>query len=159
MPTRVRLRMRLALSAVCAAVMLPSCSDAPAGPSSRVPVGGGVITFAFGARPELTMRVAAGAATVAAAESYLRTGEGPRIPSGPIVRGPGIDERYPYHFLPDAVDLVDVAMELCDGAPMLTPAEVNEFMRGATGEPFPASARWCPWSAVPVAVTRMHGSD
>ena len=35
-------------------------------------MGGGVITFAFGERPELTMRVAAGAATVAAAERYLK---------------------------------------------------------------------------------------
>jgi hypothetical protein len=124
-----------------------------------MPPGGGVITFAFQSRPELTMRVAAGPAAITAAESYLATGAGPHIPAGSIVRGSGEDERYPYHFIPESVALVDLAMELCDGAPMLTLAAVNEFMRGATGQPYPASAPWCPWSAVPIAVERVAGSE
>ena len=118
-----------------------------------------MITFAFDSRPGVTMRVAAGAGALTSAEQYLATGQGPRIPAGPIVRGAGVDERYPYHFIPDSVRLVEVAIELCDGAPMLTQGEVNEFMRAVTGEPFPVSGRWCPWSAVPIAVERAEGPE
>jgi hypothetical protein len=111
------------------------------------------VAFAFGGHPADTLRVLVRSATaIADVEAYLATQDGPRIPAGTIVRGAGIDPRYPFHFLPESVQLVDAAIELCDGRPMRTLAEVDEYMRGATGDADPQSAPWCPWSAYPVSI-------
>ena len=128
--------------------------DGPTDPVPLVPIA--EVAFAFDGRPEDTLRVLVqSATTIADVEAYLATQEGPRIPAGTIVRGAGIDPRYPFHFLPESVQLVDVAIELCDGSPMRTLAEVDEYMRGATGEANPQSAPWCPWTAYPVGITHL----
>ncbi len=80
---------------------------------------GGVIVFAFDGHPADTLRVLVlDPPTLAAAQAYLGGQGQARIPVGPIVRGPGVDSRYPFHFVPDSVRLAEVTIELCDAAPM-----------------------------------------
>ncbi len=66
------------------------------------------------------------------------------------MRGAGEDPRYPFRFVPEEVRLVEAAMELCDGAPMRTAAEVDAYFLGATGSRRSKRAPWCPWSARPL---------
>jgi hypothetical protein len=126
-------------------------SGAPAQPSD-----GAIITFAFDQLPD-TMRVhVRDTAAIGAAERRVATGQGARMPVGPIVRGAGIDPRYPFHFLPESLRLAELAIELCDGRPMRTPEQVNEFFLLSTGSANAARATWCPWGARPIAVERVN---
>ncbi len=143
-PTRF---LPLALLAVAA------CGDDTAAPAQ--PRDGAIITFAFDQLAD-TLRVhVRDSATIAEAERRVGTGTGSRMPVGPIVRGAGVDARYPFHYLPDSLRLSDLAMEICDGRPMRTPAQVNEFFLLATGSANAARATWCPWGAHPIAVERV----
>jgi hypothetical protein len=92
--------------------------------------------------------------TIAQAEARIATGTGPTFPIGPIARGAGTDARYPFHFLPDSVRLAELAVEACDGAPMKTAAEVDDFFEGSTGNRNAPRAVWCPWGGFPMAVER-----
>ena len=130
-------------------LVLAACGGGDLGPDT-----GAVVTFGFGGRTE-TMRVlVTDPVTVAQAEARIATGTGPSFPIGPIVRGAGIDARYPFHYLPDSVRLAELAVEVCDGAPMKTPAEVDDFFEGSTGDRDASRAVWCPWGAFPIAVDR-----
>jgi hypothetical protein len=118
-----------------------------------LPEGAVEVRLAFDGYPQDTMRIAiTDTAAIRMAREFVNTGEGPRMPVGRIVRGYGIDARYPFHFEPASVHFADFATEVCDGAPMRTDSAVVEFMKGATGEANPTSATWCPWGAYPVAV-------
>ncbi len=50
--------------------------------------------------------------------------------------------------------LADWAMELCDGRPMRTSADIDAFFEGVTGDRHAKRATWCPWGATPIAVTQ-----
>jgi len=116
------------------------------------PAEGVIVTFTWDSRPD-TMRVlVCDAAAVAAAQSYVATQTGAHIPSGPIVRGAGADAALPFHFIADSVQLVELAIELCDGRMMRTPGEVNEYFLGATGRTDAQKAPYCPWGARPISV-------
>jgi hypothetical protein len=127
-----------------------ACGDDTAAPA--LPRDGAVITFAFDQLTD-TMRVhVRDSATIAEAQRRVGTGVGSRMPVGPIVRGAGVDARYPFHFLPDSVRLADLATEVCDGRPMRTAAQVDEFFHLSTGNANSARATWCPWGAYPISV-------
>ena len=144
-------RFTLALAAVAVA----ACSSVSA-PGSDVRAA--ILTVVFDARPADTLLVlVSDSATIARAESYIATRSGPRMISGRIVKGAGVDTRYPFHFEPESVQLVDLATEVCDGAPMRTVQEVNNYFEGSTGSASSPSAPWCPWSSYPIAVERMSG--
>jgi hypothetical protein len=115
---------------------------------------GAILTVVFQSHPADTMLVfVQSQSTIDAAKEFVRTQTGPRLISGKIVRGPSsTDPRYPFHFVSDSVSVVGVAIELCDGAPMHTTAEVDAFFTGSTGRPDAQSATWCPWSSYPIAV-------
>lgn len=118
-----------------------------------LPDGAVEVVLAFDGFPQDTMRIAVSdTAAIRMAREYVNTGQGPKLPIGRIVRGAGIDGRYPFHYEPASVQFADLAMEVCDGAPMRTESAVLEFMRGATGELNPTSATWCPWSGYPIEV-------
>ena len=74
------------------------------------------------------------------------------------MHGAGYDSRYPFHFIPESVRLVDAAMEICDGEPMRTDAAVTQFFIYSTGSANSASAPWCPWESRPISVTRLLGA-
>jgi len=114
-----------------------------------------MLTVVFDGHPSDTMVVlATEPATIAAAEAYVRTGTGPRLVTGQIVRGAGVDPRYPFHFVPESVRLADFAMEICDGAPMRTSKDLDDFFGWATGSPNSPTAPWCPWGSSPVGVVK-----
>ena len=118
-----------------------------------LPDGAVEVRLAFDGYPQDTMRIAiSDTAAIRLARQFVTTGQGPKLPIGRIVRGGGIDPRYPFHFEPASVQFADFAIEVCDGAPMRTDSAVVEFMKGSTGEDNPTSATWCPWGAYPVAV-------
>jgi len=118
-----------------------------------LPDGAVEVVLAFDGFPQDTMRIAiSDTAAIRLAREYVNTGQGPKLPIGRIVLGAGLDPRYPFHFEPASVQFADVAMEVCDGAPMRTESAVLEFMRGATGELNPTSATWCPWAGYPIEV-------
>jgi hypothetical protein len=118
-----------------------------------LPDGAVEVRLAFDGYPQDTMRIAiSDTAAIRLARQFVTTGQGPKLPIGRIVRGAGIDPRYPFHFEPASVQFADFAIEVCDGAPMRTDSAVVEFMKGSTGEDNPTSATWCPWGAYPVAV-------
>jgi hypothetical protein len=138
------------------AALIACAGDGPTTPPTGPTGPAAEVSFAFGGHPADTLRVLLrGAAAIADVEAYLATKDGPRIPAGTIVRGAGLDPRYPFHFLPESVQLVDAAIELCDGRPMRTAAEVDEYMRGSTGDAYPERAPWCPWSAYPVRIVHV----
>ena len=118
-----------------------------------LPDGAVEVVLAFDGYPQDTMRIAiTDTAAIRLARAFVSTKQGPKMPVGRIVRGSGIDARYPFHYEPASVQFADFATEVCDGAPMRTDSAVVEFMRGATGLQNPTSATWCPWGAYPIAV-------
>lgn len=147
MKRRGRSMLPVAAAGVLALATLLACADTTGLPE------GAVIVLAFDGFPQDTMRIAiTDTAAIRMAREFVETGEGPKMPVGTILRGAGIDPRYPFHYEPSSVHFADVAVEVCDGAPMRTEAAVLEFMRGATGEQNPTSATWCPWAAYPIEV-------
>ena len=143
-------RSALAAALAAAALVGAACGgDDPASPADEA----ATVVFAFESHPDDTLEVRVRhAPTIAAARAYVNTKQGPRIPVGRIVRGAGSDPTYPFHFVPTSVRLAEATIELCDGAPMRTPAEVDAFIAGATGKPNARSATWCPWSAYPIGI-------
>lgn len=155
----VALRRRYRLALVVALtlpslVTLVACNDDSSGTGPTPPPGSAIMTLYFDAGQDTMDVLLTDSATIAQAEQRVLTGVGSRMPTGLIVRGAGVDARYPFHYLPDSVRLTDLAMEVCDGRPMKTPQEVNAFFYLSTGDSLRATATWCPWGAEPVAVVR-----
>ncbi|HEY7394149.1 MAG TPA: hypothetical protein VH559_04875 [Gemmatimonadaceae bacterium] len=138
-----------------ATVAVGACSNE----SVSAPDGDGryaMLTIGFESRPADTLHVVlSDSATIARAESYVATHNGPRMISGRIVKGALLDARYPFHFKAGSVQIVDAAIELCDGAPMRTAQDVDNYFEGSTGSASSESAPWCPWSSYPIAVQRI----
>lgn len=119
------------------------------------PNAGAIITFAFEGDPADTLRAFVTRPEAISTAEQVLSGTLPRMmPIGPIRRGPGLDPRYPFHFIPDSLRLTSVAIELCDALPMRTSAEVDAFIKGATGSDAASSATWCPWSGYPIKLVR-----
>src|SRR5690606_871351 len=65
-----------------------------------------------------------------------------QIPNGPILRGPGAgghNAPFAWHLDPDETEIVDVAIELCDGSPSYVQDHLDEFVD--------VVGRYCPWGA------------
>lgn len=66
------------------------------------------------------------------------------IPNGAMRHGDGgFNQPHPWHMVD--VELADMAMEVCDGTADFVTSEVEEFVDNVQ--------RYCPWSALPVAIT------
>lgn len=140
----------VAVAGVLALATIVACDDDTI---VGLPEGAVEVVLAFDGYPQDTMRIAITDTTaIRMAREFVNTKQGPRMPVGRIVRGRGLDPRYPYHYDPASVHFADFATEVCDGAPMRTDSAVVEFMRGATGLQNPTSATWCPWGAYPIQV-------
>ena len=143
--------MRHTSLALFAALALGACSSSVGEPDG---VNAAIITVAFEGLPDTLDIVVTDSATIAAADAYVHSDSGSHMISGRIERGIGVDSGYPFHFIPETVRIVDVAIELCDGAPMRTAAAVDTFFLGSTGNMNSESAQYCPWSSYPVRVQR-----
>jgi hypothetical protein len=142
---------RAPLSAALVITAFVACTSDTA-PASTIPA---IVTIAFAGYPADTMRVVvSNEAAIAAASSYVATHRGPHLVAGTIVRGSGIDSRYPFQFVPESVEFLDAAIERCDGAPMRTDVAVNSFFAAALGNSHAPAATWCPWSSYPILVER-----
>ncbi|HEY4305161.1 MAG TPA: hypothetical protein VGM82_11870 [Gemmatimonadaceae bacterium] len=120
------------------------------------PTTAAIVTFAFDGHPTDTMRVLVSRAdAIVAAESYVDTHRGPKLLAGTIVRGSGVDPRYPFQFVPESVQIISAAIELCDATPMRTDAAVNDFFAASLGNRNAPAATWCPWSSYPILVQRL----
>jgi hypothetical protein len=79
----------------------------------------------------------------------LSRGEaGGQIPNGRILRGTGQGAHnapFSWHLDPADIQIVDVAIELCDGTPRFVEQNLAEYVDRIT--------RYCPWGARLVAVT------
>ena len=73
----------------------------------------------------------------------LRHGaSGGQIPNGRIRRGPGAGNHNaprPWHLDPTDIEIVEVTIEVCDGAPSYVDANVADFVD--------VVGRYCPWGA------------
>jgi hypothetical protein len=93
-----------------------------------------------------------GESKVRAACDFLAGSSQAGIPMGQIRAGPGPgDTAIPFHYVPESVTFVEVAIELCDSALLRTPAQVESYFAG-TGSDINGTAPYCPWAARPVAV-------
>jgi hypothetical protein len=64
-------------------------------------------------------------------------------PNGSIAMGDGgFNAPWSWHFVPESVRMVDVSIELCDGAPSYVESHRGDFL----------AAGYCPWSARVVAL-------
>ena len=123
-------------------LVLIACGGSPSEPS---PPGGdlrgGVLaTFAVGSEQfKVWMTDPASIDRVLA----LRAGgSGGSIPNGRIRRGSGQGHHnapFSWHLDPADIEIVDLAIEVCDGRPSHVEANVDEFVDRVT--------RYCPWGA------------
>ena len=72
-------------------------------------------------------------------------GKNQKFPIGRIAGGDGgFNRPWDWHFVPETVHMVDVAIEVCDGTPSYVNSHPNDFL--AVG--------YCPWTAKVVKVGR-----
>ena len=110
-------------------------------PSAPTPLAGGVLaTFAVSGeqfKVWITNPIAIGRVLA------LRRGEAPAgFPSGRLLRGSGRAEHnapYSWHLDADDIEIVDLAIELCDGRPSYVEANLAEYADRIS--------RYCPWGA------------
>jgi hypothetical protein len=134
------------------ALALGACSSSVGDPQGA---NAAIITVAFEGNAADTLDIlVTDSATIAAADAFIQSHSGSRMISGRIERGAGVDTRYPFHFDPETVRIVDVGIEICDGAPMRTTAAVDSFFVWSTGNVSAASTQYCPWSSYPIRVQR-----
>jgi len=120
------------------------------------PTDGAIVWFAFDNHPADTLQVhITNPGTIDTVEQVLADRLPRMFPTGWIRPGAGVDRRYPFHYLPESVQLAQAAIEVCDGAPMHTLTEVADFMDGGITSPDGTAAYWCPWGAYPVRVQRL----
>lgn len=139
------------LTTILSLAILAACSDST---GTAAPRHEAVITFEFTGNNETMKVLVTDSLTIHQAEQRIATGNGPRMPVGTIVRGAGVDARYPFRYEESSVRLADFAIEICDGSPMKTPAQVNQYFEWSTGNANAPRAPWCPWGATPIAVER-----
>lgn len=77
---------------------------------------------------------------IAIARSLLVGEDAPGIPNGLVLRETGVNDGYTWSMDPDDIEFADTTIEVCDGLP-------SDVEAGLV-----TSDRYCPWSALVVAV-------
>ena len=120
--------------------------------ASRILVNEAIVTIAWAATSDAMDVLVRGTDKVQAACDFITGRSSANIPSGRILAGSApSDTRVPFHYIPESVQFVQVAIELCDSALLKTPETVAAFFQG-TGSDLSGSAPYCPWGARPVYV-------
>ena len=126
--------------AVAALILLLAigCSS-PTAPSPDLN-GGVVATFEVG--PERFQVFVTNTAAIARLLDLRRGATTGSIPNGRIRHGAGAGQHnapHAWHLDPDDIQIVGLAIELCDGAPSYVDAHVDEYVE--------VIGRYCPWGA------------
>ncbi len=117
------------------ALMLAACGGGNASPDAGAPV---VATFEV--LDERYKVLLTDPADILHARRLLAGEDIPSIPNGRVIRETGVNEGYSWSIDPNDIDFADVTVEVCDGLP----SDVETGV--VTGD------RYCPWSAVILAV-------
>jgi hypothetical protein len=124
-------------------LLTPACSS-PTEPSPDLR-GGVLATFEVGQeRFQVFVRNTAAIDRLFLVRSGVANGS---IPNGRIRRGAGAaahNAPRPWHLDPDDIEIADVAIEVCDGAPSYVDAHVDEYVS--------VIGRYCPWGARLVSI-------
>ena len=140
--------MRVLRLTICAlALWISACGNAtePSDPDG-VLSGGVLATFAVGT-DQFKVWIT-DAAAINRVLALSRGEPGGQIPNGRILRGTGQGAHnapFSWHLDPADIQVVDVAIELCDGTPRFVEQNLAEYVDRIT--------RYCPWGARLVAVT------
>ena len=136
---------------IAALLMFAACdSDASV---DVPPPNGAVMTVIFASHTADTMHVViTDTTTIAAADAFIHSGNGPHMVTGEIVRGAGIDTLYPLKFDPETVRLTDSTATACDVAPMRSTAAVDSLFAVSADTSDATRATWCPSDSRPVAI-------
>ncbi|HET9755078.1 MAG TPA: hypothetical protein VFP66_01140 [Candidatus Limnocylindrales bacterium] len=117
------------------AFMLAACSGGNASPDAGAPV---VVTFEV--VDERFKVLLTDPADILHTRRLLAGEDVPSIPNGRVVRETGVNDGYSWSIDPGDIEFADVTIEVCDGLPSDVEAGV------ISGD------RYCPWSAVVVAI-------
>lgn len=134
-----RLRIVLAALAVMASLGAAGCKGSPTAPSPELR-GGAVATFSVGS--EVFKVFVTNTTAIDRLNALLERSDAGSIPNGRIRRGPGAASHnapYGWHLDPQDIEIVDTAIELCDGRPSYVQANVDEYVD--------VIERYCPWGA------------
>jgi hypothetical protein len=129
--TRRRRTAAAALGAVLVLAALNACTSDPSALEAEFVVAVAGETFVLRTSDAETIRLAAD----------NLAGRNTRFPLGPLRRGDGgFNRPWSWHFDPDRVRMVEVAIEVCDGRPTYVESHLDDFL--------PA---YCPWGAQVIA--------
>ncbi len=121
-------------------ILLLGCSSE--NPALNVPPDGQYFTVQAG-NDTFVMFVTDEASIRLATENFQRKNK--MFPSGRIETGHGgYNWPWNWHFIPQSVRMVEVSIEVCDGAPSYVEKHVNDFV--AVG--------YCPWNARVIKIGR-----
>jgi hypothetical protein len=136
-------RALLAIALAAAASVGVACAS-PAAPSPDLE-GGVVATFeTVGERFKVFVKNPAAVSRLVQIRNGANLGQ---IPNGRILRGAGAGNHNApraWHLDPDDIEIVDAAIEVCDGRPSYVDANVAEYVD--------VIGRYCPWGARLVAL-------
>ena len=142
-PRAGRARARLVacvLAAVVAGITGACAADDGAGDGpSPTPAGPVVVTFEV-AGSETFAALLTDPTDVGVAWRLLAGEDAPSIPNGRVIRETGVNTGWSWSMDPADFEFADVTIEVCDGLPSDVEAGIV------------TSERYCPWSAVVVAV-------
>jgi hypothetical protein len=116
------------------------CDETPTSPSEELR-GGIVMSFSVVGQPFAVWTT--NPRTIEQAFELSRSGGRGRFPVGPLRRGSGQGRHnapYSWHLDPEDTELVELAIEVCDGTPSFVEANVDYFVNDVK--------LYCPWSAV-----------
>jgi len=134
----------LAVAAMVAiSTVIAACAggdDAASARPSAVPSSGPVVVTFEVAGDERYRILLTQPDDIAIARQLLAGEDAPGIPNGLVVRTTGVNTGYTWSIDPDDIEFADTTIEVCDGIPSDVEAGVV------------TSDRYCPWSALVVAI-------
>lgn len=114
-----------------AVLLIAAASVRCDGGGGAAPEGGAAFLFALRGLPDQFVAVTSDSSVIEKARAQLREPVAQRqlFISGPIARGNGghnLD--WSWHFVPDQWDLVEIAIEVCDGTPRQVEADLDYWV-------------------------------
>jgi hypothetical protein len=141
------------LAAALAALALAACAVAEPQPSPAPALQGGVLAT-FDVVGETFNVWVTNPQTIEQILALQRGESMANIPNAAIHAGPGLADHnapWSWHLDPHDIEMAEMTMELCDGAPWYVEANLDDFTDNI--------GRYCPWSAQLVGVQDLRAGD